>query len=108
VKNFSVTSLGAFLGALAAVVVLLLKGQDVGPLLAILAPVLGSLFVVGKVDARSDAQDSLITTIHENTNGRLTQRIREESTAAIRAVLAERDAAAGADVEPAQDGAATP
>lgn len=83
----AVTGVLVTLAAIAGVVVLVLKGADVSALLAVVGPVLASLFVGARVDARSNAQDQVLNTISDNTNGKLSARIRTEASGAVEDVL---------------------
>lgn len=92
----NLSKLGGTLGSVAALavivagfVVLALKGLDTGAFLGLVGPVVSGLFVVGQVNARSDAQDQALTTITRQTNGVLDQRIRDGVTAALAAQAAQ-------------------
>ena len=82
----------AFVTAVVAVVVLITGGheEDVWQVLELTTPVLAALFVLNKVDARSDHQDTKLehqvtklATIERATNGELTERIRQAVTEAL-------------------------
>ncbi len=78
------------LGSIAALVVLLVKGVDTSPLLLLVTPILGTLFVAGKMDGQASTladQNSALARITAQTNGVLDDRIKN----GVRAVLAERD-----------------
>lgn len=75
----------AFVTAVTAVVVLITNNheEDVWQVLELVVPVLAALFVLNKVDARSDEQDARLDTHHDKlarievaTNGELTARVR--------------------------------
>jgi membrane protein implicated in regulation of membrane protease activity len=68
-------------------VVLTLKGSDTGSFVALVAPILGAVFVINHLDHRSDKQDEKLDTITRQTNGVLDERIKE----GVKAALAERD-----------------
>lgn len=57
--------------------ILTLKGQATTDYVAFLGPLAAGLLVVQRVESRSNRQDQLLDKIHENTNGVLTQRIRD-------------------------------
>ncbi len=73
-----------FVTAVAAVVILITAEheEDVWQVLELVVPVLAALFVLDRVDARSDAQDEkleanheVIAQVHEQVNGKLSQRL---------------------------------
>lgn len=72
---------------IAGFVALTLKGSDTGSYVAMVAPVLGAVFVINHLDQRSDKQDEKLDTITKQTNGVLDQRIKE----GVKAALAERE-----------------
>ncbi|MFD8943349.1 hypothetical protein ACFV00_15290 [Streptomyces californicus] len=82
-KGNLVAGILAFAVTVAAYVVLTVKGQETGGLLALATPVIGALLIVSRVDARSDAQDQALTQITRQTNGVLTQRITDGVDAAL-------------------------
>jgi len=82
-KDNRVVGIIAFVAAVAAFVVLSVKGLDTTGLLAFVTPVIGALLIVGRLDSRSDAQDQALTQITKQTNGVLTGRIEEAVVAAL-------------------------
>lgn len=72
---------------IAGFVVLTLKGSDTNGFVALVAPILGAVFVINHLDHRSDKQDQALEQITHQTNGILTERIQE----AVKAALAERE-----------------
>lgn len=94
----NLSKLGGTLGSVSALavivagfVVLAVRGEDTGAFLSLVGPIVSGLFVVGQVNARSDAQDQALTTITRQTNGVLDARIRE----GVAAVLAAQDTPPG-------------
>ena len=82
----------AFVTAIMAVVVLITRGheEDVWQVLELATPVLAALFVLNRVDERSDHQDTKLAhqdtkldTIERATNGELTARIKQAVTEAL-------------------------
>lgn len=78
-----VTQLLALFGILAGFVFLAARGQDTGTYVTLCAPILAALFVAARLDQRSDAQDERLAQISHQTNGVLTERIRNAVTAAL-------------------------
>ncbi len=85
----------AFVTAVVAVVVLITQGheEDVWQVLELVVPVLAALFVLDKVNRRSDDQDNKLTanhdkllTIEKATNGDLTERL-DAAVAPLRAEI---------------------
>ncbi|MEW2498381.1 hypothetical protein AB0942_33340 [Streptomyces nodosus] len=68
-------------------VVLTLKHNDTAAYVAMVTPVLAAVFVIDHVNRRSDQQDEALQQITHQTNGVLTERIRD----AVAAALAEGD-----------------
>jgi hypothetical protein len=81
------TQLGALLAVIAGFVVLTMRGSETATYVSLTGPILGAMFVANKLDARSDAQDTVLTKISEQTNGVLTKRIQT----AVHAALDARD-----------------
>jgi hypothetical protein len=79
--------LGTAALVIAGFVVLTLKGQDVGAYIGVVTPILTAVFVVGRLDQRSDAQDQALQQITHQTNGVLTERIK----GAVKDALEEKD-----------------
>lgn len=57
-------------------VVLTLRGSDTSGFVALVAPILGAVFVIQHLDHRSDKQDEKLDTITHQTNGVLSERIK--------------------------------
>jgi Flp pilus assembly protein TadB len=85
----------AFVTAVVAVVVLITQGheEDVWQVLELVVPVLAALFVLNRVDARSDTQDQQLETnhavmaqVHDQVNGNLTRRL-DDAVAPVREQL---------------------
>lgn len=85
----------AFITAVVAVVVLITSDheEDVWQVLELATPVLAALFVLDRVDARSDAQDEKLESNHaavkdvrEQVNGALTQRMADAEQPILDAV----------------------
>lgn len=70
-------------------VVLTLKGSDTGAFVGLVAPILAAVFVIQHLDHRSDKQDEKLDTITHQTNGVLSQRIREAVAEALEAKASE-------------------
>jgi hypothetical protein len=85
------TQLGVLLACVVGFVVLSLRHQDTGSFVTFVGPVLAGLFVTSHVNSRSDAQDSVLAKISEQTNGVLTKRIQDAVTAALDARSANTD-----------------
>jgi membrane protein implicated in regulation of membrane protease activity len=79
--------LGTAALVIAGFVVLTLKGADTTGFVALVAPILGAVFVIQHLDHRSDRQDEALKQITHQTNGILTEKIKD----GVRAVLAERE-----------------
>ncbi|MFJ7153260.1 hypothetical protein ACIQVT_34525 [Streptomyces sp. NPDC100445] len=77
------TQLGVLLACVAGFVFLSATGKDTGAFVAFVGPVLAGVFVTAHVNSRSDAQDSVLAKISEQTNGVLTKRIETAVTAAL-------------------------
>lgn len=75
--------LGVFALVVAGFVVLTIKGAETAEYVGLVTPVLAAVFVVNHLSR----QDQTINEIHHNTNGVLTQRIKD----AVQAALDERD-----------------
>lgn len=73
--------------ALGAYVALALAEKPTGELVTMIGPILAALFIVRRVDARTDEQNRAINRVEKQTNGQLDQRIKDN----VRAVLEERD-----------------
>jgi len=78
----------------AGFVVLTLKGSDTSGFVALVAPILGAVFVINHLDLRSDKQDEklaqqdeALAKITHQTNGVLDQRIKD----GVKAALSERE-----------------
>lgn len=78
-------------------VVLTLKGSDTGGFVALVAPILGAVFVINHLDHRSDKQDEKLDKITHQTNGVLTERIEK---AVSKALDARRSGEGQPDVTP--------
>lgn len=72
-------------------VVLTLKGSDTNGFVALVAPILGAVFVINHLDHRSDKQDEKLDKITHQTNGVLTERIQGAVEEAVSKALAERE-----------------
>ena len=75
----------------AGFVVLTLKGSDTNGFVALVAPILGAVFVINHLDHRSDKQDEALQKITHQTNGVLTERINTAVAEGVKAALAERE-----------------
>ncbi|KUJ70789.1 hypothetical protein ACZ90_00265 [Streptomyces albus subsp. albus] len=64
-------------------VLLALKGADTTGFMALVAPILGAVFVINHLGK----QDEVLGQIHENTNGVLSKKIKD----AVAEALSERD-----------------
>lgn len=96
--KFSVRAqLAVFVSCVLGFVVLVLAGKDPTAFAAFVTPVLGAVFVVSRLDQRSDAQDSQLAQITHQTNGVLSERIK---TAVAEALAAERNPGQGGVQEP--------
>lgn len=73
----------ALLVIVAGLVILTLKDKDVGTYIGVVTPILTALFVIQAVNSRSDSQDQVLSTIHENTNGILKQKIKDAVAEAL-------------------------
>ncbi|MFF4019986.1 hypothetical protein [Streptomyces sp. NPDC001843] len=85
----TVLQLGIASLVIAGFVVLTLKGSDTNSFVALVAPILGAVFVINHLDHRSDRQDEALATITRQTNGVLDERIKE----GVKQALAEREGA---------------
>ncbi|MEV7814266.1 hypothetical protein AB0P05_26605 [Streptomyces flaveolus] len=72
---------------IAGFVVLTLKGSDTTGFVALVAPILGAVFVINHLDHRSDRQDQALERITHQTNGVLDEKIKN----GVKAALAERE-----------------
>ena len=79
-------------------VALTLKGADTNGFVALVAPILGAVFVIQHLDHRSDKQDEVLgeqnealAQITHQTNGVLTQRINDAVADGVKAALSERE-----------------
>ena len=72
-------------------VVLTLEGSDTNGFVALVAPILGAVFVVQQLNHRSDKQDEKLDKITHQTNGVLTERINTAVADGVKAALAERE-----------------
>ncbi|WP_413114797.1 hypothetical protein ACK1X7_07265 [Streptomyces sp. CY1] len=79
----TVLQLGVAALVIAGFVVLTLKGADTTGFVALVAPVLGAVFVINHLDHRSDQQDMILQRISEQTNGVLDKRIKDGVRAAL-------------------------
>lgn len=79
--------LAAFLGLIAAYVVLTLHGHDGDKLVMALIPLLGAVGVAIHGESRHRSQVTTLAKIDRQTNGVLTARIRDGATAAVEDVL---------------------
>lgn len=75
----------------AGFVVLTLKGADTNGFVALVAPILGAVFVINHLDTRSDKQDEKLDKITHQTNGVLTERINDAVAEGVKAALAQRE-----------------
>lgn len=82
----TILQLGTAALVIGGFVVLTLKGADTGSFVALVAPILGAVFVINHLDHRSDKQDEALAQITHQTNGVLTERIQE----AVKKALDER------------------
>jgi hypothetical protein len=71
-------------------------GSDFTGLGLLLTPIVLGLFVKAGVDSAAQPQNVVLAQIQHQTNGVLAAKIHEGATAAVRSVLAERDAAVAA------------
>lgn len=69
--------LGTFALAVVGFVLLTIEGQDTASFLGMVTPILAAVFVISRLDQRSDAQDQTLAKISHQTNGVLTERIRK-------------------------------
>ncbi|MFF5471056.1 hypothetical protein [Streptomyces achromogenes] len=83
----TILQLGTAALVIAGFVMLTLKGSDTTGFVALVAPILGAVFVIQHLDHRSDRQDEKLDRITRQTNGVLDQRIKE----GVKAALAERE-----------------
>jgi hypothetical protein len=70
---------------IAGFVALTLKGSDTNGFVALVAPILGAVFVINHLDHRSDKQDEALKQITHQTNGVLTERIEKAVNNALNA-----------------------
>ncbi|MEU3522320.1 hypothetical protein AB0E62_00330 [Streptomyces sp. NPDC038707] len=83
----TILQLGTAALVIAGFVVLTLKGSDTGGFVALVAPILGAVFVIQHLDHRSDRQDEKLDRITHQTNGVLDEKIKN----GVKAALAERE-----------------
>lgn len=83
----TILQLGTAALVIGGFIVLTLKGSDTSAFVALVAPILGAVFVINHLDHRSDKQDEALKTITHQTNGVLTERIAD----AVKAAMTERD-----------------
>jgi uncharacterized protein YacL len=97
----TVLQLGVAGLVIAGFVVLTLKGSDTSAFVALVAPILGAVFVINHLDHRSDKQDEALDKITHQTNGVLTERINTAVEQAVTKVLDARSSSEGnPDVTP--------
>lgn len=80
----TILQLGTASLVIGAFVVLTLKGADTGAYIGLVTPIMGAVFIINHLDARSDKQDETLTKqdealrqITHQTNGVLTERIEQ-------------------------------
>jgi len=72
-------------------VVLTLRGSETSGFVALVAPILGAVFIINHVDRRSDQQDEALQQITHQTNGVLTERINTAVADGVKNALTERE-----------------
>ena len=73
--------LGVFALVIAGFVLITLKGKDVSAFVGLVSPILSALFIVNHLTN----QDQVLSKINEQTNGVLTQKIKDAVQAALQA-----------------------
>jgi hypothetical protein len=81
----TILQLGTAALVIAGFVVLTLRGSDTSGFVALVAPILGAVFVIQHLDHRSDKQDEKLDKITHQTNGVLTERIEKAVNNALNA-----------------------
>jgi hypothetical protein len=81
----TILQLGTAALVIGGFVVLTLKGSDTSAFVALVAPILGAVFVINHLDHRSDRQDEALAKITHQTNGVLTERIEKAVNNALNA-----------------------
>jgi hypothetical protein len=96
-KN-TILQLGTAAMTIGGFVVLTLKQADTSGFVALVAPILGAVFVINHLNVRSDKQDEklaqqdrALAQITHQTNGVLTERINNAVADGVKAALAERE-----------------
>lgn len=94
----TILQLGTAIIVIGGFVVLTLKGADTTAFIGLVTPILGAVFIINHLDARSDKQDEklaqqdeALATITHQTNGVLTERINTAVADGVKAALAERE-----------------
>lgn len=94
----TILQLGTAAIVIGGFVVLTLKGADTTAFIGLVTPILGAVFIINHLDARSDKQDEklaqqdeALATITHQTNGVLTERINVAVADGVKAAFAERE-----------------
>lgn len=94
----TILQLGTAAIVIGGFVVLTLKGADTTAFIGLVTPILGAVFIINHLDARSDKQDEklaqqdeALATITHQTNGVLTERINTAVSDGVKAAFAERE-----------------
>jgi hypothetical protein len=83
-----------FVAVIGGYVALAMAHVDTLGYVGLVTPVIGAVFVVSRLDQRSDAQDRALSVITSQTNGVLTKRIREAVGDALSQLAVTNDGAA--------------